>query len=337
VKAGDKTCIGLDGNCVELLPSTASGATPTDAPRFTFDHVFSPDSTQSEVYEHLGPKAIQGKPAWRHHNTETKSSEHNIPPRRVFVSSDVMNGYNSTIFAYGQTSSGKTHTMLVRCWPRSFACLSSPCSTCGSTQGPSIGISTKETVGLIPRVVFGLFDALGQACQDNSNIEVTVKVSYVEIYMETIRDLLKPTSINLELREDRERGVFIDKVESKFVTSPEELLEIIEIGSENREQAATGMNAGSSRSHSVLLITVRQKNVEDESTKQARLVLVDLAGSESVSKTGAVGLQLEEAKMINKSLSALNLVSGGGGVHVACCMLPVAWCGGTPVCVLVPR
>lgn len=158
--------------------------------------------------------------------------------------------------------------------------------------------------------MFGLFESLGQACQDNPNIEVTVKVSYVEIYMETIRDLLEPSSINLELREDKERGVFIDKVLNRFVTSPEELLELIEIGSENREQAATGMNAGSSRSHSVLLITVRQKNVEDESTKQAKLVLVDLAGSESVSKTGAVGLQLEEAKMINKSLSALNLVRG---------------------------
>jgi kinesin family protein 5 len=112
----------------------------------------------------------------------------------------------------------------------------------------------------------------------------------------------------MQLREDKERGVFIDKARSVFVTSVEETLEVIATGAENREMAATGMNAGSSRSHSVLIITVRQKNLEDEATKQAKLVLVDLAGSESVGKTGAVGQQLEEAKMINKSLSSLNLV-----------------------------
>ncbi len=85
-------------------------------------------------------------------------------------------------------------------------------------------------------------------------------------------------------------------------------MEVIAAGAENRELSATGMNAGSSRSHSVLIITISQRNTELQSTKQGKLFLVDLAGSEMVSKTGAEGQQLEEAKMINKSLTSLGMV-----------------------------
>ena len=102
--------------------------------------------------------------------------------------------------------------------------------------------------------------------------------------------------------------MFVDKARSVFVGSAEEMMDVVMTGSENRRQAATGMNADSSRSHSVLMVTVTQRDPVKESVKQGRLVLVDLAGSESVGKTGAVGEQLQEAKMINKSLTTLNLV-----------------------------
>ena len=123
--------------------------------------------------------------------------------------------------------------------------------------------------------------------------------------------------------EDKERGIFIDKARSIYVSSPDEMMEVIAAGAENRELSATGMNAGSSRSHSVLIVTISQRNTELQSTKQGKLFLVDLAGSEMVCKTGAEGQQLEEAKMINKSLTALGKViksltemSGKGKSHI---------------------
>lgn len=91
-------------------------------------------------------------------------------------------------------------------------------------------------------------------------------------------------------------------------TTHEELLDVVRMGSANRAVAATGMNEGSSRSHSVLIITIFQRHVKTKSSKKSKLVLVDLAGSEMVRKTGATGHQLEEAKTINKSLSALGVV-----------------------------
>jgi kinesin family member 5 len=172
-------------------------------------------------------------------------------------------------------------------------------------QGPDAELGEFEKVGLIPRVVHGLFDGVDRA---DPSLEFSIKVSYVEIYMETIRDLLEPSSINLQLREDKERGIFIDKARSIYVSSPEEMMEVIAAGAENRELSATGMNAGSSRSHSVLIVSISSRNTDNQSTKAGKLFLVDLAGSEMVSKTGAEGQQLEEAKMINKSLTSLGKV-----------------------------
>lgn len=112
----------------------------------------------------------------------------------------------------------------------------------------------------------------------------------------------------MTVREDRLRGIYIAGVTEEYVTSHEELLGIMAAGAANRAVAATGMNEGSSRSHSVFTITVTQKDVNNNSSKAGKLVLVDLAGSEMVRKTNATGQQLEEAKTINKSLSALGQV-----------------------------
>lgn len=194
-----------------------------------------------------------------------------------------MAGYNATIFAYGQTSSGKTYTM----------------------EGASI--DDPELRGIIPRTATEIFNNVMAA---DENIEFIVKVSYIEIYMERIRDLLDPykSKVNLQVREDHQRGIFVEGMTEVCVTSDEELLSTMRDGAANRAVAATGMNEGSSRSHSVFMVTLYQRNLVNQATKAGKLYLVDLAGSEMVRKTGASGRQLEEAKTINKSLSALGMV-----------------------------
>jgi kinesin family member 5 len=161
--------------------------------------------------------------------------------------------------------------------------------------------------GIIPRTVEALFAGVTEA---DESIEFCFKASYVEIYCEKIRDLLDNHRVktNLMVREDKAKGIYIAGVTEEYVTSEDELLGIMAAGAINRAVAATGMNEGSSRSHSVFSITVTQRDVSNATTKSGKLVLVDLAGSETVRKTGASGQQLEEAKTINKSLSALGQV-----------------------------
>merc|ERR1712088_1170501 len=140
------------------------------------------------------------------------------------------------------------------------------------------------------------------------NLEFHIKVSYFEIYMDKIRDLLDPSKVNLAVHEDKNKSVYVKGATERFVSSPEEVLEVIEQGKSNRHIAVTNMNEHSSRSHSVFLINVKQENLENQKKLSGKLYLVDLAGSEKVSKTGAEGTVLEEAKNINKSLSALGNV-----------------------------
>jgi len=183
--------------------------------------------------------------------------------------SDVLTGYNATIFAYGQTGTGKTHTMM------------------GTSADP----------GIIPRVAAALFDGVGNS---DENIDFTIAVSYVEIYMEKIRCLLDPAQLknNLAVREDKGgKGIYIEGVTQEYVTSQEELLEIMDMGAVNRTSSSTGMNDQSSRSHSVFTITVAQRDTSNGSSKSGKLVLVDLAGSEMVRKSKVQGQQLEEAKV----------------------------------------
>lgn len=142
------------------------------------------------------------------------------------------------------------------------------------------------------------------------NLEFHIKVSYYEIYLDKIRDLLDVSKVNLSVHEDKNRVPFVKGATERFVSSPEEVFEVIEDGKSNRHVAVTNMNEHSSRSHSVFLINVKQENLENQKKLSGKLYLVDLAGSEKVSKTGAEGAVLDEAKNINKSLSALgNVIS----------------------------
>jgi len=140
------------------------------------------------------------------------------------------------------------------------------------------------------------------------HIEFTVKVSIVEIYMEKIKDLISPEKNNLKIREDRARGIYIEDVTEAYVSQESEVFDLMRLGNTHRAISATNMNEGSSRSHSIFILSIHQNNLHDLSAKTGKLYLVDLAGSEKVAKTGAAGQLLEEAKNINKSLSALGNV-----------------------------
>lgn len=221
---------------------------------YMFDKIFKPNATQEKVYSEAAKAIVK----------------------------DVLMGYNGTIFAYGQTSSGKTHTM----------------------EGV-LGDPVHQ--GIIPRIVNDIFNHIYSM---DENIEFHIKVSYFEIYLDKIRDLLDVSKTNLSVHEDKNRVPYVKGATERFVTSPEEVMEVIDEGKSNRHIAVTNMNEHSSRSHSVFLINVKQENLENQKKLSGKLYLVDLAGSEKVSKTGAEGMVLDEAKNINKSLSALgNVIS----------------------------
>ncbi|KAF1577442.1 Kinesin heavy chain isoform 5A, partial [Eudyptes moseleyi] len=221
---------------------------------YVFDRVFPPNTTQEQVYHACAMQIVK----------------------------DVLAGYNGTIFAYGQTSSGKTHTME------------------GKLHDP-------QQMGIIPRIAQDIFNHIYSM---DENLEFHIKVSYFEIYLDKIRDLLDMTKTNLSVHEDKNRVPYVKGCTERFVSSPEEILDVIDEGKSNRHVAVTNMNEHSSRSHSIFLINIKQENVETEQKLSGKLYLVDLAGSEKVSKTGAEGAVLDEAKNINKSLSALgNVIS----------------------------
>lgn len=113
---------------------------------------------------------------------------------------------------------------------------------------------------------------------------------------------------NLPIHEDKTHGVYVKGLLEVYVSSSEDVYEVMRNGSGNRVVASTNMNAESSRSHSIVVVTITQKNVDTGAAKSGKLYLVDLAGSEKVGKTGASGQTLEEAKKINKSLTALGMV-----------------------------
>lgn len=206
---------------------------------------------------------------------------------------DILNGYNGTVFAYGQTGAGKSYTMM----------------------GSDIEDETGK--GIIPRIIEQIFASI---LTSPSNIEYTVRVSYMEIYMERIRDLLVPQNDNLPVHEEKSRGVYVKGLLEVYVSSVQEVYEVMRRGGNARAVAATNMNQESSRSHSIFVVTITQKNLESGSAKSGQLFLVDLAGSEKVGKTGASGQTLEEAKKINKSLSALGMVinalTDGKSTHI---------------------
>lgn len=174
-----------------------------------------------------------------------------------------------------------------------------------STLFQGSNIDDVESKGIIPRITDQIFDSI---MSSPPNLEYLVKVSYMEIYMEKIRDLLAPQNDNLQIHEEKNKGVYVKGLSDYYVGGQEDVHEIMRQGGNARAVSSTNMNAESSRSHSIFLLTIQQKNTDTGTQKTGNLYLVDLAGSEKVGKTGASGQTLEEAKKINKSLSALGMV-----------------------------
>ncbi len=243
--------------------------------RFTFDYVFDMDSNQQEVYDQTAKPAVIS----------------------------ILEGYNSTIFAYGQTGTGKTFTM----------------------EGFTYSSSDTQR-GIIPRSIDEIFNYIESL--SNSDTKFMVRASYLQIYNESISDLLKPEKISLQIREDKKKGVFVEGLSEWAVRNPHDIYTLLQRGALSRATASTKMNDVSSRSHAVFVITVEQMTIIDDGKGEAvtqikvgKLNLVDLAGSERIRVTGATGKQLEESKKINKSLSALGnviyaLTDNKGRTHI---------------------
>jgi hypothetical protein len=224
---------------------------------FTFDMVFDWTSTQDQVYQQTGYPIVES----------------------------VLEGYNGTIFAYGQTGTGKTFTME--------------------------GVPEPEQYrGIIPRASEHVFKRI----EGTPDKQFLVRASFLELYNEEVRDLLSKNYKNkLELREKPDVGVYVKDLSAYIIQNTEELKEKVNFGRKNRHVGETKMNQDSSRSHSIFAITIETIDVSSNGESHVRvgkLNLVDLAGSERQAKTQATGDRFKEAININQSLSTLgNVIS----------------------------
>ncbi|EDO39270.1 predicted protein [Nematostella vectensis] len=221
--------------------------------QYQFDGFFNDQSTQEEIYRF------------------------SISPVMQYV----LLGENTSVFAYGPTGAGKTHTML----------------------------GTADEPGVIPRSVCNIFKAIQteKAKSPSWNFEITF--SYLEIYQEKVNDLLNTKKQDLPIRQDREGSIFIPELSEISIKSFEDFDAVFKDASQNRTTAATKLNPHSSRSHSILLIkVVRGQQVAPFRKLTGKMYLVDLAGSEDNRRTGNEGIRLKESGAINGSLFALGQV-----------------------------
>ena len=273
----------------------------------TFDHVYDQDASQKEVYERSAKDAVLS----------------------------TLRGYNAAILAYGQTGTGKTYTMEGDPLARRRAAAAAAraegdekarrAPLAPAAGGPSSSVGQEDATGsergIIPRAIEDIFQYIADDTSPKS--KYLVRASYVQIYNEVISDLLKPERVNLQIREDKKRGVYVEGLSEWVVRTPDEIYGLMERGAAQRATGSTRMNELSSRSHAVFIVIVENARMEedesgagaDEKTGETRqsfrvgkLNLVDLAGSERVRLTGATGVRLEESKKINQSLSALGNV-----------------------------
>ncbi|CAB3409186.1 unnamed protein product [Caenorhabditis bovis] len=224
---------------------------------FTFDAIYDENSTQTDLYEETFRDLVDS----------------------------VLNGYNATIFAYGQTGTGKTYTM----------------------EGKS---EIAEQRGVIYKCIDHIFEHIA----NSRNQQYLVRASYLEIYQEELRDLLsRDVGKKLEIKERPDGGVYVKDLLAFVTNSAESIQKVMATGNAQRSVGRTNMNEHSSRSHAIFMITVEcsQTGLDGENhITVGRLNLVDLAGSERQAKTGATGERFKEATKINLSLSALgNVIS----------------------------
>ena len=281
-RGGDVGVIGcLHGSEVHVLAGSgkAKAALGCGGKKvYTFDQSYGATSSQEEVYHRAVRPLVE----------------------------EVLAGFNCTVFAYGQTGTGKTYTM----------------------EGELTSNVASKHAGVIPRSVHTIFDVL-----ENQSLEYSVKVSFLELYNEELTDLLAEEEGGVgggsapsagmvddggghkELRifEDTtgKRGMLVNNLEEVIVTSSAEVFALLQRSWQKRRTAETLLNKNSSRSHCVFIITVHTKECDDEGEdiiKTGKLYLVDLAGSECVGKSGAQNQRAKEAGKINQSLLTLGRV-----------------------------
>jgi kinesin family member 11 len=200
-------------------------------------------------------------------------------------------GFNCTIFAYGQTGTGKTYTM-------------------SGDMSDTLGLLS-DSAGIIPRVLHHLFNKL-----ENDASESSVKCSFIELYNEELRDLLSlDDNAKLKLFEDGSRkghsATIVQGMEESHIKNAIEGIKLLQDGSHKRQVAATKCNDLSSRSHTVFTVTVYVKRTTEDGedfVSAGKLNLVDLAGSENIQRSGAENKRAAEAGLINKSLLTLGRV-----------------------------
>jgi len=230
---------------------------------FYFDKIFDAKAAQVEVFEQAALPLID----------------------------NIFEGYNATIFAYGQTGAGKTHTMM----------------------GNLSKAEMHPHVGIIPRVVREIWSRIVHA---STNCEFELKVSFLEVYNEEIYDLLSEDNDGRRRRKKKKKRekllireysdeVYVENLNEIYVRDQNELFDLIKTANKKRISAETKMNRTSSRSHAVLTIILGQEDIRTGNSKKSKFCLVDLAGSEKVGKTQAKGIRLKEATSINKSLTTL--------------------------------
>ncbi|KAF2436839.1 kinesin family protein-like protein [Tothia fuscella] len=248
---------GFRGKSVDLSmgPSALSNKT------YHFDKVFSPAADQVMVFDEV------------------------VTP----IMDEVLAGFNCTIFAYGQTGTGKTYTM---------------------SGDISQTIPCPDGAGIIPRALHALFGRL-----DGEKAENSVKCSFIELYNEELRDLLSPDDkVKLKIYEETKKNhptTLVQGMEESHITSAAKGIQLLRQGSHKRQVAATKCNDLSSRSHTVFTVTVYMKGTTDtgeDYVHTGKLNLVDLAGSENIQRSGAENKRATEAGLINKSLLTLGRV-----------------------------
>jgi len=241
-----------------LVPSTLGDRAPSKS--YTFDRVFLYSDQESIYHEVVTP-----------------------------ILEEVLTGYNCTIFAYGQTGTGKTFTM-------------------EGDLRDNFGECSRDA-GIIPRTLYTLFAAL-----ERKNTEYTVRVSFLELYNEEVKDLLAADDDRKIVKifdSVKKQGPLVQGLEEISVFNPTQGIEALRKGSAKRTTASTKSNDKSSRSHGVFSITVHVKETADdgeELLKIGKLNLVDLAGSENIARSGAEATQAKEAGRINQSLLTLGRV-----------------------------
>lgn len=242
--------------CLQTGPMSVSNKT------YTFDRVFGAESDQEMVYDGIANSVLE----------------------------EMLQGYNCTVFAYGQTGTGKTYTM--------------------SGDIEMSGNQLSENAGIIPRTLVALFKQL------EKSPDFSVKISFIELYNEELRDLLVQNETGERkvriFEEPSKKSIVVQGMEEIFIKSATEGMKVLSDGSYKRQVAATQCNDLSSRSHTVFTITVHMKEIDpisgEEYLKIGKLNLVDLAGSENINRSGAENKRAREAGMINQSLLTLGRV-----------------------------